>query len=290
MKGAIFMRKTCSPLRYPGGKTFLSDFMKKVLMQNNLTNCIYAEPYAGGGGLALSLLYERMVKKILLNDIDPAIFSLWYSMLYFTEQLCGKIRKCKVDINTYIDVKKKFKTTHNVLELGFATLFLNRVNRSGILKAGPIGGYKQEGKYKIDCRFNKEKIIQSILKIAEQREKIEIFNLDALHFLKEIKQNFSPEEIFIFLDPPYYQKGNELYMNFYKHEDHQFLCEFLITELRDYKWILTYDNSPQIMEMYKNKVPFELINVRYSANKNREAIELLFYNNIVLPTNNKRSA
>lgn len=245
------MRKTCSPLRYPGGKTFLSDFMKKVLMQNNLTNCIYAEPYAGGGGLALSLLYERMVKKILLNDIDPAIFSLWYSMLYFTEQLCGKIRKCKVDINTYIDVKKKFKTTHNVLELGFATLFLNRVNRSGILKAGPIGGYKQEGKYKIDCRFNKEKIIQSILKIAEQREKIEIFNLDALHFLKEIKQNFSPEEIFIFLDPPYYQKGNELYMNFYKHEDHQFLCEFLITELRDYKWILTYDNSPQIMEMYK---------------------------------------
>lgn len=158
------------------------------------------------------------------------------------------------------------------------------------MKAGPIGGYKQEGKYKIDCRFNKEKIIQSILKIAEQREKIEIFNLDALHFLKEIKQNFSPEEIFIFLDPPYYQKGNELYMNFYKHEDHQFLCEFLITELRDYKWILTYDNSPQIMEMYKNKVPFELINVRYSANKNREAIELLFYNNIVLPTNNKRSA
>lgn len=158
------MRKTCSPLRYPGGKTFLSDFMKKVLMQNNLTNCIYAEPYAGGGGLALSLLYERMVKKILLNDIDPAIFSLWYSMLYFTEQLCGKIRKCKVDINTYIDVKKKFKTTHNVLELGFATLFLNRVNRSGILKAGPIGGYKQEGKYKLIAVLIKKKLFRVFLK------------------------------------------------------------------------------------------------------------------------------
>lgn len=74
--------------------------------------------------------------------------------------------------------------TNAFKELGFAMFFLNRTNRSGILDAGPIGGYDQSGTYKIDCRFNKEVLIKKISKIAECKNSVRIYNQDISAFLR----------------------------------------------------------------------------------------------------------
>ncbi len=178
--------KIYSPLRYPGGKGFLYRFIAEIIDLNSLNNHNYVEPYAGGAGLALSLLFNKKVERIILNDIDPAIYALWFSILNYPEELCQMIKKTSITIETYKEIKKKFRDSTDLLELGFATLFLNRTNLSGILKAGPIGGYAQTGRYKIDCRFNKERIIDIIKNISAMKEKIEIYNLDAIDFLNKV--------------------------------------------------------------------------------------------------------
>lgn len=255
--------RSYSPLRYPGGKSFLYRFVAEIIDFNSLNNYSYVEAYAGGAGLALALLFNKKVDMIILNDIDPSIYALWFSILNYPEELCKMIENTPITIETYKEIKRKFKEPTDVLELGFSTLFLNRTNRSGILNAGPIGGYLQTGKYKIDCRFNKERIIKIIKNISAMRDKIEIYNLDAVDFLNKIINR--KEKIFVFLDPPYYQKGSELYTNFYKKEDHAYLAQFILSNMVNIPWLMTYDLATEVMEFYSERIPYLLIDVIYTA-------------------------
>ncbi|AFK85870.1 MULTISPECIES: DNA adenine methylase [Thermoanaerobacterium] len=270
-----------SPLRYPGGKGFLYNFIAKIIDSNFLNSYTYVEPYAGGAGLALALLTNKKIKKIILNDIDPAIYALWFSILNYTEELCKMIEETPVNIESYKEIKKKFKKTINILELGFATLFLNRTNRSGILNAGPIGGNLQTGKYKLDCRFNKERIISIIRDISAMKDRIEIYNLDAVDFLDKVIEK--KETNFVFLDPPYYQKGSELYTNFYQKDDHAYLADFVLTNMANIPWIMTYDLANEILEFYSKKIPYVFLDVIYTAGTVKRKQEIMFYNNIIVP-------
>lgn len=274
--------KIYSPLRYPGGKGFLYRFVAEIIDLNSLNDHNYVEPYAGGAGLALALLFNKKVERIILNDIDPAIYALWFSILNYPEELCQMIEKTSITIETYKEIKKKFKEPTDLLELGFATLFLNRTNRSGILNAGPIGGYLQTGKYKIDCRFNKERIIDIIKNISAMKDKIEIYNLDAVDFLNKVINK--REKIFVFLDPPYYQKGSELYTNFYKKEDHAYLAHFILTNMANIPWLMTYDLASEVMGFYSEKIPYILVDVIYTARTIKKKQEIMFYNKIIVPS------
>lgn len=71
-----------------------------------------------------------------------------------------------------------------MLTIGFSTFFLNRTNRSGILKGGVIGGKNQEGQWKLDARYNKSDLISRIQKISKNRERIDLYNMDAIDFIK----------------------------------------------------------------------------------------------------------
>ncbi|WP_339210794.1 DNA adenine methylase [Aeribacillus sp. FSL K6-8210] len=279
------MSRTTSPLRYPGGKNKFYKKMVSILERNKINNVTYVEPFAGGAGLAISLLINNKVKKIILNDYDRAIFAFWYSILNYTDDFCQKIIETDINISEWYKQKEIQNRKHTVdlFELGFSTFFLNRTNRSGILKAGPIGGYRQTGKYKIDCRFNKEVLITTIKNIAAYKNNIELTNLDALDFINQLK-NFDSENYFIFFDPPYYNNGKELYVNFYTHEDHITLSHSINNDLKDFRWIMTYDNCDEIKQIYKTykKTYFKLT---YTAGKARNATEVVFYNNIIIPRN-----
>lgn len=276
------MKKIYSPLRYPGGKQKFYKKMLLILEENKLENITYVEPFAGGAGLAFALLLNHKVKKIILNDYDKSIYAFWYSILNHTDDFCNKIANTKISISEW-RIQKEIqlnKDKTDLFSLGFSTFFLNRTNRSGIIKAGPIGGYKQTGKYKIDCRFNKEKLIALIKNIASFKENIEITNLDALDFIELLKSR--NENYFIFFDPPYYKKGKDLYVNFYNHESHVILSKSIMKNLKDFRWIITYDNCDEIKEIYKsfNKKYYQLT---YTAGTVRKATELLYYNKIVIP-------
>ncbi|MFZ8764752.1 DNA adenine methylase [Enterococcus diestrammenae] len=272
------MPQTKSPLRYPGGKSQLWKFVNKIISENNLVNPIYCEPYAGGSGISIRLLLDNSVSRIVINDYDPAIYSFWNMILNRTEAFIDLINQTEVTLEEWHIQKKlyeKYGRDPNSLTGAFATFFLNRTNVSGIILGGPIGGQAQESKYKIDCRFNKVDLIKKIRLIANQRDRIDLFNLDAYQLVDFLKNNYPRERLFTFFDPPYYKQGSSLYLSFYNHDQH-LLMRDKILEMDDYYWILTYDKAPQISEMYSSvENSFEYV-LNYSANQKKKATELIF--------------
>lgn len=272
------MPRTFSPLRYPGGKTQLTSFVKNLLLTNNITNGTYIEPFAGGAGVAIQLLLAGDVKSIVINDYDKSIYSIWYSILNNTQKFITLILDTPVTINEWHNQKAIYlqnKNRQNSLEGAFATFFLNRTNVSGIISGGPIGGLKQTGKYKIDCRFNKTDLIKKIKLISDRKEDITLYRKDALEFINLIPENYNSDSTLIFFDPPYYVQGKNLYLSFYSNNSHKKLFK-KIDILKDFYWITTYDYVPQIAEIYYNanqKYEYEL---SYSANQKRRAKEFMF--------------
>jgi DNA adenine methylase len=195
-----------SPLRYPGGKTALGYFLGEVIALNGIQDCIYAEPFAGGAGAALSLLFSERVSKILLNDADPCIYAFWDSILNQSGRFLSLLDKTALTIDVWRRQRDIYRNPkrHSRVRVGFATFFLNRCNRSGIImNAGPIGGIEQKGKWKIDARFNRQELRRRINKILVYRERIEISNKDAIDFLKnDVTPQARKKPVFVYLDPP----------------------------------------------------------------------------------------
>ncbi len=264
-----------SPLRYPGGKSQLSRYILSIIKKNGLLGGVYVEPYAGGAGVAIFLLVHNHVSKIIINDIDYSIYSFWYAVKHHANELCTMIERTPVDIDNWMQQKaiQNERKNRTILEVGFSTFFLNRTNRSGIMKGGIIGGLKQDGSYKMDCRFNKENLIKRILKIAEYKDNIIISNEDAIKFLDEKEDLFNSKTL-IYLDPPYYNKGQKLYVNYYNHDDHDQLKNFITT--KNGNWIITYDDTEAINSLYANcnKVG---ISISYFAAEKRQGKEVMFY-------------
>lgn len=271
--------KSYSPLRYPGGKGQIYKMIVSILEKNNLIGCTYIEPFAGGAGIAIRLLFENKVNKVVINDIDRSIYAVWYSILYLSDELIEKIKDTEINMDEWYKQKEiqKSKNDVSILELGFSTLFLNRTNRSGIIKAGVIGGKKQNGNYKIDCRFNKEKLIDLIVKISSNQDRIEIYNKDAKEFIDLIKRK---KKKFFFIDPPYFNKGKDLYTNFFSENDHIELAKFIKKKLSNQPLLISYDKCPQIEALY-NRYNKETILLNYSVQNKKKGEELLFSNNIV---------
>ncbi|PKN17707.1 MAG: DNA methyltransferase [Deltaproteobacteria bacterium HGW-Deltaproteobacteria-6] len=272
-----------SPLRYPGGKGKLAPFIKHLFQHNNLCDGTYVEPYAGGSSVALTLLLEGYAWEVVINDIDALIYAFWKSVLDDTETISRKIHDTPVNMKVWYKQKQvhlhpeQFTTT----DVGFATFFLNRTNRSGILQAGVIGGKNQNGPFKIDARFNKKDMLDRISLIAKYKNRIKLFNWDASEIIKTIIPGL-PSKSLIYFDPPYFNKGKSLYKNYYSLGDHAHIAA-LIRVLK-YPWIVTYDNVPEIRKLYKGE-PYAKYDISYSAHISRiRGSEVMFYNNLVLPS------
>lgn len=264
-----------SPLRYPGAKWRLEAFVSAILADNNLTGGRYIELYAGGASLALSLLYGGHVSDIHINDLDRSIYAFWKSATEHSEDLIDLIRKTPVTMNSWRTQQEvqKNKTHASLLALGFSTFFLNRTNRSGILTGGVIGGKNQDGQWKLDARFTKSNLISRIERVAAHRSQIHVTKMDAMYFLKR-RGSTLPKKCFVYLDPPYYVKGSELYLNAYRPEDHEKLASTILSSLRR-PWMVSYDDVPEIRALY-GKVQSAPYILRYSASKSRKGREVVF--------------
>lgn len=265
-----------SPLRYPGGKGKLVPFFEQLITDNSINDGTYVEPYVGGGAVALSLLMREYVRNIIINDKDRSIYAFWYSVLYEADKLCQLIADTPVTMEVWHKQKEiqKNKENETLLSLGFSTFFLNRTNRSGIIKAGVIGGNDQTGNFKIDARYNKNKLIERIKRINSYADRIELHNDDAVELINNIPTKLQSNSL-IYLDPPYYKKGNDLYMNYYDEEDHKEISE-AIHKVKDLKWVITYDNSDFIKNLYKEYRSKEF-QLYYSANNSGKGTEVMFF-------------
>ena len=260
-----------SPLRYPGGKSFFFPLFAAVIKENALKDVSYIEPFAGGAGAALVLLLEGKVKNIVINDLDKGIYSFWKSAIFESLKFIRKMYRTPVTIHEWKKQRKIYANpSARRSELGFATFFLNRTNISGILDGGPIGGLDQKGKWKIDSRFNKKTLAVRIRSIARYKDKILVSRQDGIAV---IRKYLKAKNTFIYLDPPYYEKGAALYLNHYKKADHENLAEYLNNHPNAF-WLLTYDNKRQIKSLYpKRKISNFSLN--YNAYKARVGKEIL---------------
>lgn len=268
------MAFTGSPLRYPGGKSALAGCVTELLKLNRLQYGHYAEPYAGGCGLALDLLYRGYVSDIHINDVDLAVWSFWHCVLNRTESFVKRVLETPVTIDEWYrqrEILKKWDRA-STLTLGFSAFFLNRTNRSGIIKnAGVIGGLSQAGRYTIDCRFNKENLVRRIRRVAKYSSRIHLHRLDALAFLDHV-ENHLPLDTLCYIDPPYFNKGASLYTSFYESNDHAAVAERVLKLPQP--WIITYDDADTIRKLYRTRRQFQF-SLRYSAQEKRLGTELL---------------
>lgn len=278
-----------SPLRYPGGKGMLANFTKLVVSQNDLLDGHYVEVYAGGAGIAWTLLFDEYVQHVHINDISKSVYAFWKSVLEYTDELCKLIQDTPVTMdvwNRQKEVQSKLDG-HSILDLGFSTFFLNRTNRSGILKGGVIGGKGQLGKWKIDARFNKRDLIARIQRIARYSGRINVYNCDASDFIRDNVSKL-PKRSLVYLDPPYYVKGEGLYEDHYTHEDHVRIAKLVVSRIKQ-PWIVSYDNTPQITEIYSGfrNIKYDL---SYSAQERYSGSEIIFFSReLKIPTVNNPS-
>lgn len=259
----------------------MTSFFIDLFKYNDMKDIVYVEPFAGGAGAAVNLLVSGNVKSICINDANIGIYSFWKSLVSEPERLIAKVVETPVTFSEW-QLQRYIYQNSDIpsFELGFAVFFLSRTNRSGIISAGPIGGSSNEkqasAKYKIDCRFNKKDLIKRIERIAENVDSIQVYNMDALDFI-----NVIPENAFVYLDPPYFVKGQCLYMNHYTESDHRNLSKSL--KKAPFKWLLSYDDVPKIREIYQG---FDLYNfpLAYTASNVKNGVELITHSkNIEFP-------
>ena len=271
------MPATLTPLRYPGGKTKYADLFVDIISKNELKNSTFVEVFAGGAGAAISLLLHGQVKSLFLNDMDVSIYSFWKSVKECPAELVKLIRSTRISMAEWKRQKAIYdsKDTNDTLALGFATFYLNRCNHSGILEARPIGGMKQNSNYSINSRYNKATSIAKIEMIAKYADSLEIFNLDGINFLKLLKRQYRNRKFLIYFDPPYYQKGPELYLNYFNHEDHKLLRDGILK--CPFPWVLSYDNHDEILRLYKDNKDCSLYlnRLRHTITGNKNAEELI---------------
>lgn len=247
-----------SPLRYPGGKSCIYKFMTHFIQENDLVGTNYAEPYAGGAGLALRLMMDEFVNEIYINDLDPCIYAFWYAILNHPDEMCRWLASVGVTVENwryFKEIQHNYKTV-DLIELAKSTFFLNRTNVSGVISGGLIGGLDQKGKYKIDARFNKKDLLARIEYIQKFSHRIHLSNRDGIDFIKEL--DAKKESIFVYLDPPYYRKGADLYLNPFKDADHKALSKYVKQMKKN--WLVSYDNHEFIMHLYEenHKVLYRL--------------------------------
>lgn len=245
------MKMPLSPLRYPGGKFKIYDRVKSLIEMNELGDKTYVEPFAGGFGIGLGLLRDSIVKKAVLNDYDSHIYNFWHTILNNPDDFLRLMMDTPVSIEERQRQKQVYGDSQSdQVSDGFSTFYLNRVNFSGVITGGPIGGYAQTGKYKLDCRFNKEDIRSKIEEIALLSDRIGLYNYDAIELITCHLQE-SVRDSFFNIDPPYVEKGHRLYTNYFKESDHRNLEKTISKHLDKTSWIVTYDDCELIRDVYK---------------------------------------
>ncbi|MCI2075190.1 MAG: DNA adenine methylase [Candidatus Methanomethylophilus sp.] len=270
------MMQFCTPLRYPGGKGRLTRYLGEVMRMNGLAGGTYVEPFAGGAGIAIGLLMNGTASRIVLNDADPAIYRFWKSVRDYNDEFVEAILSAELTVDEWERQHRIYMDRFNrsEFETGFSAFYLNRTNRSGILSGGPIGGKSQNGNFKIGARFNRDELAERVRAIGDKADRISLYCSDAAYFLRSyLPGECDPSDTLVYADPPYYEKGSSLYLNHCSREDHIELAS-VMQDLK-YKWVLSYDDVPEIQQIYGWAKPVEFY-MYHSANIMHVGKELFY--------------
>lgn len=269
------MGKTLSPLRYPGGKSQIYKRIRNLLVANGFNNRIYVEPFAGGFGVGIALLEHNIIEQAIINDLDIHIYHFWDSVLNQTDALIRLIRTTPITLEERLQQKEIYSDAESTpLMDGLSTLFLNRVNYSGVLFAGPLGGNNQTSAYTIDCRFNKDNIIERIQAVANLRDRIHLYHADACELIVALCAQYNNGDLFFYIDPPYVLKGKSLYSEYFTEADHRNLERVVYRNLQAVPWLVTYDDCDLVRDIYQNYFiqEYEMFHSAHNRAQGRELV------------------
>lgn len=251
--------------------------LRQIIRLNALGHRAIAEPFAGGAGASLSLLYREETPEIFINDADPAIHDFWWTLTNRPEPFLSLLSRTRVSMAEWHRQRDTYRTSGRLSRLrrGFSAFYLNRCNRSGIItNGGPIGGVKQAGKWKLGARYNKADLRKRCERIAEYRDRIHVSDEDGVEFIRQQ----DPGSTFFFIDPPYFVKGPSLYLNALDHDYHRGLAGQL-KSMADSAWVLTYDDCPEVRYMYNSWATIRPFSLRYTASTRSSGSEVMIVPN-----------
>lgn len=258
------MVASINPVRYPGGKAKLAPLMRDIIGSSTRT---WVEPFCGGCGLALSLISNGDVEDIVLNDFDRRVYAMWHDIVCEPERLISDIVATDITVDRFYEAKDVMSDADDadLYALGLNTFIVDRCARSGYLNGGPIGGKEQTGDYKVDCRLNKRTLPGKIRAVAAFSDHI---TLSCGDWLAPFDEWDGHDDATIYLDPPYYQKGKDCYIE--GEFDHDAMAERL-RRSPDGRWILSYDDIPEVRSLYDG-FTMSTPRLRYSSNNSTRGI------------------
>ncbi|MXW95369.1 MAG: DNA adenine methylase [Acidimicrobiaceae bacterium] len=273
-----------SPLRYPGGKGLLLRFVREIVRRNTPPATTYVEPFAGGAAVAVGLLLEGDIDAAVIGDADPAIAAFWRAAVNHPDQFADRISECAVTIDTWHEQAEILSRgpTGDDLTLGFAAFFLNRTNYSGVIRARPIGGLNQDGRWPLDCRFNKPNLLERLEAIAGLAGRLDIHEGDAIDLLTQINAHTEGSAL-VYADPPYLTKSSDLYMDTMTYASHQELAHTLQSSATF--WMVSYDTDERVANELYPEARILRFSLRHSASRAHRGQELIaFSRNCVVGT------
>ena len=237
-----------SPLRYPGGKTWLVPEIRRWLRGLSGRPKVFVEPFAGGAIAALTAVMLGHVDRAVIAELDADVAALWQCILNDSDWLSDRIRKFEPSRENVISVLEGKSTNHR--DLAFQTLVRNRTQRGGIMASGAglmNNGEKGKG---VASRWYPDTLVTRISRIHNFREQIEFVEGDGFGLISDYRQN--PEAAF-FVDPPYTASTKRAGKRLYRHNavDHNALFDLMVAV--EGQFLMTYDEDNQIVSMAQNR-------------------------------------
>lgn len=260
-----------SPFRYPGGKTWLVPRIRKWLSSLPKRPCEFAEPFAGGAIVGLSVAFENLAERVTLVELDDQVAAVWTAILSGNaENLAAKIRSFYVSRESVLSALNSPANT--ALERAFVALLRNRVQRGGILAPGASLMKLGENGRGLRSRWYPETLSKRILDIARVKDQLSFLHGDGIRFMRE---KASREDIVFFVDPPYTVAAKRLYVH--SEVDHEELFRVASTLRGDF--LMTYDDAEPIRELAR-RFSFETKTIPMKNTHHEIMLELLVGRNL----------
>jgi len=234
-----------SPFRYPGGKTWFVPTFREWIASMRPKPRILVEPFAGGGIISLTALFEKLVEKAVMVELDDEIAAVWESVVNGDAEWLAN-RVLAFDLTKEAVIQELRKIPHTKREKAFQTILKNRTLHGGILAEGSgFLKYGENGKG-IRSRWYPRTLANRLLNLNCVTSRIDFRCDDGLRVIQEFA---TVRDAVFFIDPPYTAGGKKAGKRLYKHSnlDHERL--FKVCESLRGDFLITYDNAEEVKKM-----------------------------------------
>lgn len=237
-----------SPFRYPGGKTWFVPTFRQWLGNKYPKPGVLVEPFAGGGIISLTALFENLVEKVVMVELDEEIAAVWESIVHGDAEWLAN-RVLTFDLTKEAVIRELKKRPNTQREKAFQTILKNRTFHGGILAEGSgFLKYGENGKG-IHSRWYPGTLAKRLLNLKHVANRIDFRFDDGLKVMQEFATN---QAAVFFIDPPYTAGGKKAGKRLYRHYDLDHEQLFALCETLKGDLLMTYDNAEEVKKMARN--------------------------------------